>query len=354
MRYSEEKPSAVAVADPVEPVTEVAPDSHSAKQQKKAEKKVVKERKKQEKKERKAAKKQAYANGEKRRWRFGDRYDGYRVRSLTPYSQVSPYIMQIRSDAQNHFEDEIDITDIESYIRAKRLKGQQNLGLLHVFLAAYVRCVSQRPALNRFIAGDRIYSRHNIEVVMVIKKKMTSAAPDTAVKCYFKPEDTINDVYEKWNKLIEDTLSTEENTSFDNAAKALAYIPGILLRLVVRILRVLDYFGIMPKFLAKVSPFHGSMIITSMGSLGIGPIYHHLYDFGNLPIFISYGKRYSKIVIDENGRPMKRHFVGFRVVTDERICDGFYYASAFKMLLHYIKHPESLEAPPEQVFRDVD
>ena len=42
------------------------------------------------------------------------------------------------------------------------------------------------------------------------------------------------------------------------------------------------------------------------------------------------------------------------VVTDERICDGFYYAAAFKLLRRYIENPELLELPPEQVFEDID
>jgi hypothetical protein len=42
------------------------------------------------------------------------------------------------------------------------------------------------------------------------------------------------------------------------------------------------------------------------------------------------------------------------VVTDERICDGHYYASAFKYLMRLFQHPERLERPPERVVEDVD
>jgi hypothetical protein len=116
----------------------------------------------------------------------------------------------------------------------------------------------------------------------------------------------------------------------------------------------MDYFGIMPRALAKISPFHGSMIITSMGSLGIPAIYHHLYDFGHLPIFVSYGKMYSKKVTLPDGTKENHHFVTFKVVTDERICDGFYYASAFKQMMRYLNHPEVLDLIPETVVEDVD
>ena len=56
----------------------------------------------------------------------------------------------------------------------------------------------------------------------------------------------------------------------------------------------LDYHGWLPKALMKVSPFHGSMIVTSMGSLGIPAIYHHLYNFGTCSLFVAMGK--TKVV----------------------------------------------------------
>lgn len=103
-----------------------------------------------------------------------------------------------------------------------------------------------------------------------------------------------------------------------------------------------------------VSPFHGSMIITSMGSLGIPPIYHHLYNFGNLPAFLSYGQKYHKNVIGANGEIEKRTLIDFTAVVDERICDGFYYASAFKLIKKFVMSPALLETPPETDIEDID
>ena len=290
----------------------------------------------------------------KRRRRLGDRSDGRLLRTLEPAARISPYIMHIRSDSQNHFEEEIDITDIETYLREKRAEGYKNLGLLHIIIAAYVRAVSQRPGVNRFIAGNKVYARNNIEVVMTIKKKLSTSAPDTTMKCIFEPTDTLFDVYEKWNAIVQQILNSGDDSDFDSTAKLINLIPGFLMKFAIKFLRFLDYIGMLPKALLKVSPFHSSMVITSMGSLGIGPIYHHLYDFGNLPIFLCYGKKYSKIVLNEAGLPRKRSFVGFRAVTDERICDGYYYASAFKAVMHSIKDPKSLETPPERVVEDID
>ena len=43
----------------------------------------------------------------------------------------------------------------------------------------------------------------------------------------------------------------------------------------------------------------------------------------------------------------------YTLVMDERICDGTYYASAFKYLRYYLKNPDELTRPPESVVEDI-
>ena len=286
----------------------------------------------------------------KRRW--GDRYEGRRIRTMPAMTQVTPYLMRTRSDSQNHFEDVIDITNIENYLDKKHKEGYTDMTLLHVILAAYVRVVSERPGLNRFVAGQRVFARNNIECCMTIKKELTLDSPDTCIKVEFDPRDNIYNVYKKFQKTAKEAV--QEDTDFDSVAGFLTKLPRFIFRAVASLLFFLDYHGWLPKALMKVSPFHGSMIITSMGSIGIPAIYHHLYDFGTLPVFVSYGSIFTADAIKRDGSRERHRFVTLKVVTDERICDGYYYASAFKRLKRYLLHPEILDNPPASVTEDVD
>ena len=289
-----------------------------------------------------------------RKKRLGDRYDGRLLRNAPSMSKLMPYLMKVRADAQNQFEAEIDIHNAEKYLAKKKKEGYTDMSLLHVLLAAYVRVVSERPAIHRFIAGQKIYHRNKLECLMTIKKEMSLDAPDTCIKVEFDPRDNIYNVYKKFQKTVIEAKN--EDGDFESIVGTLVKLPGLVLRAAIGVLRGLDYFGMLPKALHKISPFHGSMIITSMGSLGIPAIYHHLYDFGHLPIFISYGRMFTKEVTNLEGELENHHFVTFKVVTDERICDGFYYASAFKQMLRYLQHPEALDeiVPDDKVVEDVD
>lgn len=291
----------------------------------------------------------------KRRRRLGDRKDGRKLRTLQPMNRLMPYIMKRRSDAQNTFADKIEVSKADLLCRKKILEGKTNFSFLHVLLAAYLRTITQRPAVNRFISGQKVYARNEIVFVMTIKKEMSLSAPDTVIKVKFSPDDTLDEVYEKFNIVATDAIdSLDKQTAFDKLIKFFNLIPGFVLRFIVWVVSCLDYVGWLPKGFTDLLPFYGSMIVTSMGSLGINPIYHHIYDFGNLPVFLSYGRKRTAFEYDRHGSLIKKRYIDIKAVTDERICDGFYFASAFKYFKKLIENPDVLETRATELIEDID
>ena len=285
---------------------------------------------------------------------WGDRSDGRRVRTINGMAVVANYIMPNRNGASNSIQDTVEITNIERYIHKKRKEGFENFGITHVFLAAYVRCIAKYPGCNRFLSGQRVYQRDDdIQFTMAIKKDMSTEASDTMIKLHLTQTDTSKEVYEKFNKIYEEVKNTPLDSSFDNVAGLLASLPGLLLKFVVWVLKVMDYFGKIPQFLLEVSPFHASVIFTSMGSLGIPPIVHHLYDFGNLPVFVAFGRKYRKVELDLSGKPVTRRYVDFVLNCDERTVDGFYYATVLKYFQKLLRNPEILDEKPDEIRWDI-
>ena len=286
---------------------------------------------------------------------WGDRVDGRRIRSLPPANYIIPYIMVNRTGSSNLFEEAFEITNVDRYIRQKRREGLTNFGIMHVFLTAYCRGVAKYPGVNRFIAGQKIYSRgEDIQFCMTIKKDMTTDGAETEIKLHLSPRDTVYDVYKKMNDAIVKVKNTPLDAGVDNTAYALTMIPGVVLKFFVWFLKTLDYFGLLPKFLLEVSPFHGSIFFTSMGSLGIPPVYHHLYDFGNLPVFGSFGCKRRALELQEDGTVVQRKYIDFRFTLDERTVDGFYYAAFLKYYKRLIQHPEVLDEAPAEIVKDMD
>ena len=286
---------------------------------------------------------------------WGDRIDGRKIRTLAPMAQITAYFQWERNICSNFFEESFEITQIDRYIRQKRREGLTDFGITHVLLAAYVRGVAKYPQLNRFINGQKVYSRgEDIQYCMVIKKEMNVDSPDTSIKVHLSPRDTAKDVYEKLNAAVESVKATKElDSNLDSLIMLLNLIPSVILKFTVWLLKLLDYFGLLPKFLLELSPFHGSLFFTSMGSLGIPPIYHHLYDFGNLPVFGAFGCKRKAVEVLEDGTIVPRKYIDCKFVLDERICDGYYYATFFKYYRRLLRNPEILDQPPEEIVKDI-
>lgn len=292
---------------------------------------------------------------DKKRRRLGDRKDGRLIRTGDPMMRVATFIMPSRTGAQNFFQDGFSTEEIDAYIQKKRQEGYPNLGILHIIIAAYVRTVSQNPGVNRFIGGLNLYARNDIQVIMAVKKEMSVNAPETMVKFHFKPEDTLDDVYRQCTEKIQEYKNaSDEDNGFDKLVGLLAFMPRFLLRGAVSFLTWFDYHGWIPKFLTDLSPFHGSLVISSIASLGIPTIYHHLYDFGTVPMFIAFGTARHQNELQKDGSIKRTRYLDCTITMDERICDGHYYAVAWREMRLHLKNPHLLEVPPKEVVEDIE
>ena len=288
------------------------------------------------------------------RRRMGDRQEGRLLRSLPGFSKFVPFIMPQRNDRLIHYEESFEVTELDRMLRKLRVEGYKGIGILHFMIAAYVRGVSRLPGINRFVAGRRIYARNEIEVVMTVKRALSVGATETVIKVIFEPTDTILDVYRKMNEKIDEVKSADESSGTEDFADTVARFPRFLLRFAISLLRAMDYYGWLPKSLLDISPFHGSMIITDLGSLRIGPVYHHIYNFGTAPVFIAFGAKRHAYEINRRGEVEDRKYVDCKFVTDEGIVDGHYYAQFLQAYRYMFNHPDILLSPPARVYEDVD
>lgn len=279
--------------------------------------------------------------------------EGRRIKGGIPMDAISPFIMANRLGAANSFYATVDISKCEQLIREKRKEGMTGLGMMHLFMATYVRVVSQRPGINRYIRGQRVYARNDIQICMTIKKELKLNAPESVIKISASPYDTLPVIYEALSREIEVNKQEGDQNSMDNFARLLVNLPRVFLKSTVGTLRFLDYFGMLPRSLTNLSPFHGSMFISNLGSLGIPPVVHHLYSFGNLPLFITMGAKRTEYALNSKGEVEKHRLIDFTFTCDDRICDGHYYASAFKLFKRILENPEQLFDPPKSVIGDI-
>ena len=278
------------------------------------------------------------------------RADGKRLKNFDPMYTVAAHVMNKRIDAMNMVTLDIPYDPIQNYINEKRKQGK-NISHMAVLVSAYLRTVTEFPLLNRFIVNCKPYARNELSIAMVVLKA-GELDHGTMSKMYFEPTDTIFDVNEKINTYIDENRNAPENNGTEKFIKILLSIPGIL-RIGVGFFKLLDKYGLLPKKIIDISPFHNSLAISNLASIRTNHIYHHCYNFGTTSVFITMGnsreipKRHGNEIVFEKCMPLG-------VVMDERICSGGYFAMAFRKMSKYMKNPALLELPPEVINEDPD
>ena len=268
------------------------------------------------------------------------RADGRKVREgLSAIERATPYIMPKRVDAQNYVTEYVDEEAIRGYIReVRRVKGIR-LSRMAVLIAAYYLSARRHPYINRFVVNSRIYQRNHFCVSFVMLKSDTNGKGiQTTVKVFLEPGDNVFTINEKISALIEENSRPVNQNNTDKFAAFMFSIP-LLPKLVLGLARLLDHFGLLPRFVIDLSPFHTSMFITNLASIQTSSIYHHIYEFGTTSVFVSMGKSVPNFLTGE----LKSKLIPIKVVMDERICTGHDYAVFYKTMRRFLKNPALLE-----------
>lgn len=282
---------------------------------------------------------------------FGKRADGRLVRSIEPLQMIMPYIMKTRTDSMTMYEDTFPCEAMDSYIK-ERAKDGLKLSYMHILIAATVRLIALRPQLNRFVMRNRIYARPKIWVSFVVHPTLQDGSVETTIKLCFDGTETIDEIAKEINDAIESETSkrTEENGT-DKLARLLTCVPSPLVRFAVNTLMWMDRHNILPKAVLELSPFHTTLFITNLKSLGINHVHHHVYEFGTTGLFLAMGKEKTIPVAKGNETIHEKH-MGYSLVSDERFCDGLYFALSLRQLRKIMRNPAILEAPLEKKVED--
>ncbi len=284
---------------------------------------------------------------------FGKRPDGRRLRTVDPMQLITGFLMKKRYDSMNMYEDTFNCESWDKYIKEKEEQGIK-LGYMHIFIAGVVRLLAKWPRLNRFVMNGKIYARPKIWVSFTIHPELHIDSPDTTIKLCFEGTETILEIAQTINDAIrKETILRSEENGTDKLARFLTALPSWVLNIVAAVLMWMDRHNMMPKSIIEFSPFHTSFYITNLKSLGINHVHHHTCEFGTNGLFFAMGKEKNIPVAHKDEVVIEKH-MGFSLVSDERFCDGLYYALALREFRKIMRDPAVLETPLDKKVEDME
>lgn len=279
--------------------------------------------------------------------RRGDRRDGRFVRETPGLQTVMAHLMPNRTDCEVYLNDKIDATELVAYLQKKNQEHPEyKTTIFHCAITALARMVRERPLMNRFIQGRRIYERFDISLAFVCKRRFTDHADEALMFMVPGDTDTLDDISRKIVGDVQETRKSEHATGgVDTLLDTLAKLPRPLLMLIVRVVRWLDFWGVNPSFLTEGDPNYATILCSNLGSIKCPSVYHHLNNYGTNSIMVTIGTLHKEELVMEDGHKEIRDVIDIGATLDERIADGFYFARSLKLIRHIFAHPELLDKP---------
>ena len=279
--------------------------------------------------------------------RFGDRPDGRWVRDVPGLQVIMGHLLPNRTDSEVYLHERFDCTELLKYIEEKNAAHPDyKTTLFHCLVMTVARMVRERPKMNRFVAGRRTYERDEITLAFVVKRRFADDGEESLYVYSAKDDDTIDSLSRRIVGDVRETRKSETSTGgIDAVVNGFAKIPRLLLMLVMRIIRWLDFWGMVPNALRDGDPNYASVFLTNLGSIQCDAVYHHLNNYGTNSMMISVGTIHKEELIMPDGHKEIRDVVNIGATVDERIADGFYFARSIKLVKHVFAHPELLDLP---------
>ena len=279
--------------------------------------------------------------------KIGDRKDAKKVRKLDGMHNIMIDIKPVRGDSDVYINLKIDVTNLVKYIEKKKKEDPKNkLTFFHAFSMAFAKTAYNRPLLNRFIANRTFYDRDDIILAFVAKIAFNDSSEEVMINIKVDEKDTIYDLRDKILEKVNKTRNSKAGDKKDGTndiVDVIGRLPKIIRVPIVGLVKFLDKHGWLPDSFTTDNIYYSTIILSNLGNLGIGSIYHNVTNFGTSSIIATIGKIHKDIVIDENGKEKVIDVCDFGVNMDERIADGYYFAKSLKLFEYILNNPELLE-----------
>ena len=269
-----------------------------------------------------------------------------RIKNISGLNQIMIDIKPDRCDSDVYINSDVDVTNLVKYMKNLKVDNK-DITYFHAFITALAKTIYNRPKLNYYVRNRHLYEHKDIVISFVAKISFDDKSEEIMLLIPIDEKDNIFSISKKIKDKVDYIRSKkEDNMSKKGANSAIDIVgklPNILRVPIVGVLKTCDKFGILPSTLVKDNLYYSSIIVSNLGSIKCGAIYHHITNFGACSGLITFGEIMLKEIIDKNGNKNIRNVCEIGVNLDERIADGYYFAKSLKLLEYVLDNPKLLE-----------
>lgn len=272
-----------------------------------------------------------------------NRRDAKIVKDINGMFQLMLDLKPRRCDSDVYINQKMDVTKLVKYIEEKKKEGN-DITYFHAFLTAIGKTFYNRPKLNRFIANRHVFEHNDITISFVAKISFDDRSEEIMVMVPIDKNDNIETI----SKKVKDKVDSIRNKKAvkegaNDALDTIGKLPNIIRVPLMCLFKWMDKKDLLPKSLIKDNLYYSSIIVSNLGAIKCGAIYHNLTDFGTCSSLATMGEIKLEEIINSKGKKEVRSICEFGINLDERIADGYYFAKSVQLLQYIFDNPELLE-----------
>ena len=125
---------------------------------------------------------------------LGRRADGTQVRDLSTLRRFMPFISPRRNESLVYFDSEIEVDAALRFLEERNATrpADRRMTLFHLFLRSLSQQFHERPHVNRFTKGGRLWQRHGVWVTFSAKQEIVDGAKLLTVKREFPRDESLD------------------------------------------------------------------------------------------------------------------------------------------------------------------
>ena len=238
------------------------------------------------------------------------------------YHKVETLILPTRQEASIFIPLSIKSDELPRFLK------ENNIKLFAWVIYACLKSVKAYPQLNQFVLNHHLYQNRFHTISTLVKQDKTKVDKNSSIKLYFDVDSDVLTIQHILDKEVQ-SVRNDKIASSDALFKMLSLLPIPIFKLILVIARFLDSIDLLPNSIIHQDPLHSSLMIANLGSIKGQSVFHHLFNWGTISIFIAMGE------MDTEGS------LELSFTIDERISEGLIFFKALDYFKDILEHPNA-------------
>jgi hypothetical protein len=266
---------------------------------------------------------------------FGKRPDGTLVTGISNTRRFMPFISPTRNGSLVYYTTEIEVGPALAFVEElnRDRPADRRVTLFHLYLRSLSVALHDRPGINRFVAGGRLWQRKGVFITYSAKQEILDGSPVLTIKRKFERDEGLLEMVDSFREELFARRRGKESTA-DKEVNLFVRLSPSFVRAGIAVLRFVDHLGLLPGAMIESDPMYSSIFVANLGSVGLDAGYHHLWEYGTCSSFAVVGRVHER---QDGAKVME-----VKYSYDERIEDGLYAAITMNGIKQRLEDPRQL------------